>query len=161
MGVLWAQLDSRFLKVVKMTEKHDVPEMEWIVHPIKENLLKSVLLLLFLILLCIAIYIAFQTLFYVFLAVVILFGSLNTFFLPVRYALYADRVTIFFPFSKRSKPWADFKSYYIDKRGILLSPFPKPSRLENFRGMYIRFGNNKTGVVDFVKQKMGDDSVIR
>jgi len=144
-----------------MCEKQDVPKMEWVVHLLKENVLKSTLLILFLILFCIAVYLAFQIPFYAFLSAVILFGSLNTFFLPVKYSFYSDKVMIRFPFSKRSKPWRGFKSYYIDKRGILLSPFPNPSRLENFRGMYVRFGNNKAEVVDFIKQKMGDDSVRR
>ena len=137
-----------------MCEKKDVPEIEWAVHLLKENVLKSTLLILFLILICIAVYLAFQIPFYAFLSVVILFGSLNTFFLPVKYSLYPDKVMIYFPFSKRSKPWTDFKSYYIDKRGILLSPFPNPSRLENYRGIYIRFGNNKAEVVGFIKQKI-------
>jgi hypothetical protein len=144
-----------------MCEKQEVSEMEWVVHPLKENLLKSTCLILALFLLCVVIYLAFQVPFYAFLSAIILFGSLNTFFLPVRYVLYADRVTIFFPFSKRSRTWADFKSYYVDEKGILLSPFPKPSRLENFRGIYVRFGDNKSEIVDFIKKKMGDDDVVR
>jgi len=143
-----------------MCEKQDMPQMEWVVHPLKENILKSTCLILVLLLLCVAIYLAFQVPFYAFLSAVILFSSLNTFFLPVRYALYTDKVTIYFPFSKRSKPWTDFKSYYIDKKGILLSPFPKPSRLENFRGMYMRCGKNKAEIVDVIKKQMGDDNAL-
>ena len=30
----------------------------------------------------------------------------------------------------------------------------QPSRLENFRGVYVRFGNNKGAVIDFVKQQI-------
>ena len=138
-------------------ESEDAPLKEWIVHPLKENWKKSTCLILFLLSFCIAIYLAFQTSFYVILSAVVLFGSLKAFFLPVKYALYSDKVTIHSFFSKRSKPWTAFHSYYVDKNGILLSPFETPSRLENFRGVYIRFGNiDKMEIIDFIKQRMGE-----
>ena len=45
-----------------------------------------------------------------------------------------------------------FRSFYTDKNGVLLSPFIAPSRLENFRGLYITFDNNRDAVLDFVKE---------
>jgi hypothetical protein len=49
------------------------------------------------------------------------------------------------------KKWSQYRSCYPDKNGVLLSPFVRPSRLENFRGTYIRFWNNREEVVSFVK----------
>jgi hypothetical protein len=42
----------------------------------------------------------------------------------------------------------------VDKNGVLLSPFAGRSRLENFRGVYVRFGQNKDQVVNFVRSKI-------
>ncbi len=88
------------------------------------------------------------------LSVVIMLGSLSSFFLPTKYELNEDQVRIRFFFTIREKKWGMFRSYYVDKNGILLSPFERPSRLENFRGLYIRFNQNKDLVVDFVKSKI-------
>jgi hypothetical protein len=51
---------------------------------------------------------------------------------------------------KRNKKWTEFRSYYKDKNGVFLSPFPRPTRLENYRGLYIRFSENEEEVMDFV-----------
>ena len=57
-------------------------------------------------------------------------------------------------FTRQEKGWKNYKSFYVDKNGILLSPFKKPSRLENFRGVYIRFHKNKEDVINFVRDMM-------
>lgn len=134
-------------------EIQDIPEKEWMVHSLTENWKKSACLILFLFVIWVLIYLFFQSFFYVILSVVVLLCSLSSFFLPVRYAFYSDRVTIHFFLGKRSKPWSVFKHYYVDKNGVLLSPFPKPSRLDTFRGMYIRFGGNRAEIIDYIDRK--------
>lgn len=81
-------------------------------------------------------------------------GSLSPFFLPTYYELDNEKVKVKFFFNTKEKEWNMFKSFYVDKNGVLLSPFEKPSRLENFRGLYVRFNQNKEEVVDFVKSKI-------
>ena len=138
-------------------ETQDIPEKEWVVHSLTENWKKSACLIVFLLFILVSIYWMFQSLFYVILSVVVLLGSLSSFFLPVRYAFYSNRVTIHFFLGKRSKPWSVFKNYYVDKNGVLLSPFPKPSRLDTFRGMYIRFGSNRAEIIDYINRKLQRD----
>jgi hypothetical protein len=134
-------------------EIQDIPEKEWVVHSLTENWKKSACLILFLLFIWILIYSMFQSFFYMILSIVVLLGSLSSFFLPVRYTFYPDKVTIHFFLSKRSKPWSVFNNYYVDKNGVLLSPFPKPSRLDAFRGTYIRFGGNRAEIIDYVDRK--------
>ena len=58
------------------------------------------------------------------------------------------------------KPWSDFRSFYADRNGVLLSPFARPSRLENFRGVYVRFGDSKRHeILDFIQRKVRPDSI--
>ena len=46
---------------------------------------------------------------------------------------------------------------YPGRRGVLLSPFLGPSRLENFRGFYLRYGkDNKTEVDEFLAELLDD-----
>ena len=81
-------------------------------------------------------------------------GSILPYFLPTRYTLSEEGITVRSLFTRQKKRWNDYKRYYVDKHGIFLSPFEKPSRLENYRGMYIRFHKNKEDVIAFVKLKM-------
>ena len=53
------------------------------------------------------------------------------------------------------KDWKVYRSYYVDKNGVLLSPFTEPTRLENFRGLYIMFNNNRDEVASFIKARIG------
>ena len=137
-----------------MIENKDDIKLEWIVHPLIANWKVSVGLIAFLIALCTAIYFSFNSLTFLFLSIIFLVGSLSPFFFPTTYTINDDGINIKTVFRKSSKNWGYYKSYYPDKNGILLSPFPHPSRLENFRGLYVRFNNNKADVVNFVKQRL-------
>ncbi|MBM3238502.1 hypothetical protein FJZ31_19585 [Candidatus Poribacteria bacterium] len=150
-----AKRDSATRNIQSSTtnEIQDIPEKEWVVHSLTENWKKSACLILFLLFIWCSIYWMFQSFFYVILSVVVLLGSLSSFFLPVRYTFYSDKVTIHFFLGKRSKPWSVFNNYYVDKNGVLLSPFPKPSRLDAFRGTYIRFGGNRAEIIDYIDRK--------
>lgn len=129
-------------------------KLEWTVHPVKRNWKVSAGVILFLIILCAFIYYSFDSFVYLFLSVIFLAGSLSQFFFPTKYILREDCITVKSPFRKFSRQWNHFGSYYPDKNGVLLSPFPSPSRLENFRGVYIRFSYNRAEVMDFIKEKI-------
>jgi len=43
--------------------------------------------------------------------------------------------------------WADVKRMVRDSRGVNLSPLEKPSRLDAFRGVYLRFDSNEEAVL--------------
>ncbi len=85
------------------------------------------------------------------LACVIMFFSLSKFFFPTRYRLDEKGVTVKTTTQTFTRPWKQFRSYYVDPNGALLSPFAVPSRLENFRGLYITFKDNKDEVVEYIK----------
>jgi hypothetical protein len=60
-----------------------------------------------------------------------------------------------------NKDWSQFRSCYPDKNGILLSPFAHPSRLENFRGLYLMFEGNRDAVTACVKGRLAKQSQVK
>ena len=131
--------------------------LSWTVHPLVENWRKSVLLGLFLVLLLLFIYVGFQLIYVVVLSAVFLIGSLYKYFLPFHHQFDADKVIITSCCYKLERPWETFRSFYTDANGVLLSPFARPTRLENFRGVYVRFGKHSPEeIIDFITSKIKD-----
>ncbi len=133
---------------------NDEEVLRWETHPVKKSTPITILVILFLLVVWLVVYLATSSLFLTGLSVVIMLGSLSSFFLPTRYELNQKKVKIRFFLTMREREWNAFRSFYVDKNGVLLSPFAKPSRLENFRGVYVRFNRNKDQVVEFVKSKI-------
>lgn len=92
--------------------------------------------------------------FYGLLTILIMGGSLGTYFLPTDYVFYGGGVETRFIGVTRRFTWEQFRSYYDDRNGILLSPFDKPSRLENFRGVFLRYDQNHDAVIDIVRRNV-------
>ena len=128
--------------------------IKWTVYPIKSNWKVSVGLIVFLVILCVAVYFSFDSVTFLLLSAVILICSLSPFFFPTTYMLKDESVVIKSLLRTFSREWGYFKSYYPSKSGVLLSPFSLPSRLENFRGLYIRFSDNRSEVLDFIGRKI-------
>ena len=129
--------------------------LSWTVHPLVENWRKSVLLGLFLVLLLFIIYLGFQLIYVTVLSAIFLIGSLYKYFLPFHHHFEADRLVITSCCSKMERPWETFRSFYVDANGVLLSPFAHPTRLENFRGVYVRFGKHSPEeIVNFITSKI-------
>ncbi len=128
--------------------------LKWSSHPVRKRTLISILVILFLFVVWLVVYLTTSSLLLTVLSVVIILGSLSSFFLPTHYELDQKKVRVRFFLTTREREWDAFRSFYVDKNGVLLSPFEKPSRLENFRGIYVRFNQNKDQVVDFVKSNI-------
>ncbi len=116
----------------------DVEGVEWHSYPVRENRKKALLAVFFLLFFWSSIYFTLG-LFWLLISLLLLGGSVLPFFTVTRYKLDGEGVTVKKPFYTIRRGWGHFRSYYPDGNGILLSPFSEPSRLENFRGLYIRY----------------------
>ena len=128
--------------------------LTWTSHPLRRNKRNTLLVILFVILAPVIVFFSTNSLFFLLLSLVILLGSLSSFFLPTTYEFSQERIKVKFFINTREMEWGKYRSFYVDKNGVLLSPFVKPSRLENFRGIYIRFEQNKDEVVNFIQQRI-------
>lgn len=77
------------------------------------------------------------------------------FVLPTAFTIKEKSITVEFMFSKKDYEFSRFKSCYPDNSGVLLSPFSSPSRLENFRGLYVRYGREeREKILGMIREKM-------
>jgi hypothetical protein len=90
------------------------------------------------------------------ISLILIGGSILPYFLPTNYELSENGISVRSVFTRQKKSWSQFRSFSVDNHGVFLSPFTKPSRLENFRGLYIRFHGNRDEVVAFVKRMISD-----
>ena len=95
-----------------------------------------------------------STTYFTFIAVLLVWGQVAGFFLPTRFAVTGDGVSVRGLVTRREKGWAEFRSYHADREGLLLSPFLERSRLERFRGVSLQFHGNREEVVEFVERMM-------
>lgn len=132
--------------------------LEWSVFPFMENMRRSIIVVVIIAGVAALVYLAFREIFLVILSVAILFASLHAYFSRTRYRLDSSGVTVRTLSVKTAKPWSHFKKYYADDRGITLSPFAGPSRLEPFRSVRLLYGSNKDEVVAFVSKRIDGDA---
>jgi len=85
----------------------------------------------------------------------LLFLGLREYFLPVRYKLDENGVHIDYLLWSRRKTWKDIRRVVPQKRGMLLSPFPAASRLEAYRGLYLRYDGHREEVLRVIKRFAG------
>lgn len=128
--------------------------ISWQVHRAKETpkktLYVSIILGLFIIFLTV-----FYGLFWALLAIIVLFASLNAYFLPITYTLTDTEIIIDKKLFKNKLEWSRFRKYYLTTTGIVLSPFTKRNFLDNFRGVHLLLPNENTeAIISFIKKKL-------
>lgn len=137
----------------------DPSVLRWRSHPFMRKKMVSFLVILCLVAVWVSVYLTTFSTLMTLVSFFILVGALSPFFLPTDYELTSDKIKVKFFFSQKEKDWNFYRSFYVNKNGVLLSPFEGPSRLENFRGIYIRFNQNKEQVVKFVSSKIEKQEV--
>ena len=91
------------------------------------------------------------------LAVGVMVASLADFLFPVRYTITHEKASCRMLVNRTEIRWADVKRCYLDDFGVKLSPLDQRSRLEAFRGVYLRFADNKDEVIETVKSLRSSD----
>ena len=139
----------------KQTEEiAETAELTWKVHPFKESVKTSVIVIAIIILICGIVYIIFRQIFWPILSFVFLFLSLTSFFFPTTFYLDEKGVKVKRAITTITRPWSAFRGFYWDKNGVQLTPFTYPSRLDSYRGLFLRFDNNMEEVLEFINQHL-------
>ncbi|MCH7691549.1 MAG: hypothetical protein IIA17_10975 [candidate division Zixibacteria bacterium] len=124
----------------------------WSCHPVRKRPLVSVLVTLFVIFAVAYVYYSFDSVGFALLTLIVFSLSLARYYFPTHYRLSEKGVTIKTPTQTISKQWSEYRSFYPDKNGVLLSPFVEPSRLENFRGIYLMYGGKREQIISYINK---------
>jgi len=135
-------------------KKPGEPLLDFVCHPARRDTRITTLVTIFIVVCIVIVWLISFSPLLTGLAVLILFGSLAGFYFPTRYIIYDDHLLVKTKMQTLRKDWSQYRSYYPDKNGVLLSPFGRPTRLENFRGLYVKFAGNREEVMDIVRSKI-------
>lgn len=124
----------------------------WKSHPAKERPIAAIFVILFCLFMFYFVYIYTHSFMMLSVAFIVMFFSLSSFFFPTSYTIdHKARMKCLF--TRKERNMTAFRAVYPGKKGVLLSPYVVPTRLENFRGFYLRYGkDNKEEVDDYLKQ---------
>ena len=124
--------------------------MRWRVLPCARDWRLTTATVVLLLLVLAVVYFAFGHVGWVAISGVLLLASLSSFFFPTTYTLDDEGVAVRGLFGTTRRHWRALRSHRVDAHGVLLSPLSGPSRLEGFRGVYLRFHNNRGQVMTIV-----------
>ena len=124
----------------------------WTVHPLlQESRFKSTSLIAIISILSVTVGSSFEGTGWGFLTFAVLTAAMSRYFLPTRYTLNDQGVTISHLGNRKHLPWAGFHRAVPQPDGVFLSPFNSPHRLDTFRGCFIRFRDNQNEVLNVVQ----------
>ena len=127
-------------------------ELRWASHPLRDEARgKSAALILVIVGFSSGVWWSLENPAYGLVALIVLTVAMSRFFLPVRYSLTDQAVTVTHVGITRQMPWARFRNFYVHPDGVFLSPFVRPSRLDAFRGCFLRFHRNREEVLAVVR----------
>ncbi len=123
----------------------DPEKLAWRVHPAADRLGLGIVVFGLIVALSVLVGFWMEGIYWSFFAFAVLFLSLEAFFLPSRFELTADGVTVHKPFSNMTRPWDHFRRVVFDPVGVTLSPFARRHWLESYRAVRLRFGTPERG----------------
>lgn len=136
--------------------KQQKPLYDWVFHPARANRLVTSLVTVFLFLLLVIVYWLTESRLFTIIGAVVLLASMRSFYFPTTYKLYDDYIEVIYTISRTKKNWEMYRSIYPERNGVFLSTFTRPSRLENFRGLFLRYGEGDPDrILGIVKSKIG------
>ena len=122
----------------------------------KDNIKKSILVSLFLFFFLTILLIFWGFLWFLF-TFLLFFVTLNNYFFKITYQLDEEGITIEKIFFKNYRQWKEFKKILYTQNGLVLSPFPYKTYLDNFRGIHIFLPKSPTirkAIIDFINKKI-------
>lgn len=120
------------------------PLLTWSSYPAVENPRTTLLVSIFLIFIGVILWTIFKNtpLYYV-LGVLMLFIGIIPYFVETKYSFFEDHLLVNYPLVKIEKKYEEYGCFYFDKKGVMLSTFKSPRRLDAFRGQSVRLSKSQ------------------
>ena len=123
-----------------MTADAGEARLTWRVHPAAERPALTVIVSLLILAVALLAAAWMRGLYWGGFALLVLFLSLESYFLPTRYTVDAAGVRVTKIFSRVERPWNAFRGAWFDRVGVTLSPYSRRHWLEPYRALRVRWG---------------------
>jgi len=127
-----------------------VGALTWTVHPAREQPVKTALLLGFIAALLAIAYLAFGSLGYSLIALVVLTGALLPYLAPTTYTLDEGGVSVRTPLGTQHRTWREFRSFRRAEGQVVLCTRRVSSATDRFRACRLVLARNEPDVVGFL-----------
>lgn len=124
--------------------------LRWTVHLLREQPQKAWIAAAIMLLASVVVGVAFRSAGMGLLALVLLWLATRDYWLPVRYSVDEKGATVRYFGAAFDIAWERVKYVTVTSEGVKLSPLPPRSRLEPFRGVYLRFADNREQVLEAI-----------
>lgn len=132
--------------------------MAWTIHPVRERPRLGVLVLGIILAMCVGSWFWTKHAFWPFFSFAVLFLSLESFYFPTRFMLEEEKLTVIRRFSRSEREWGIFRRCIVDRDGMTLSPYRKPSFMDGYRSIRLRWGSvDRAQVVAFIRGRLAPD----
>ena len=131
-----------------------VQPLTWLVFRAKETPRKTVLASILILAILVFVAVAYKDVLMVLLAILIFALALNSYFLPTRYTLDVNSVTIDKQFFRYARRWSEFRSFVRTSGGVVISPFSNWTYLDNFRGIHLLLPRDPTAVLKYLADRL-------
>jgi hypothetical protein len=135
-------------------EQSATPTLSWRSFPFLEKRVQGISVLIFILAVLAGIWFWTYEWYMVALGAIFLFGTLASYFFPTKFTLSDDGVELRRLGRSVRRGWDEFRSFYADKRGLMLSTFDRVSRMDAFRGFNIHFSGNRDAVIAYVEKHL-------
>ncbi len=141
---IMAKKEKRRRKFVKQEQVAAQPLMEWTVHMARKQPVKAVATIA-IVAFVLAVGWIWVHPFIAFLMALFLLNAVGEFLFPVRYRVTKEGVEVSSFLRDRKIRWEQVRRLDISSDSLFLSPYPKPSRLDNLRGVWLHWDGEPEG----------------
>jgi len=132
--------------------------LQWVCHPVRERPVAGILVGCVVLAFSVGVHLSFGDPVLTGVAAVVLALSVAPFYLPTRYRIADDKVSIRSTFGRKEKSLKLYRRLVADRYGALLSPFDRPSRLDRFHGLNLRFDSaDRDRVLEFLGRRLAEN----
>jgi hypothetical protein len=124
--------------------------LQWTVHLLRQRPRKAWGAATIIVLASLLVGVAFRSAGMGLLALVLLWLATRDYWLPVRYTVGDSGARVRYLGAMFDISWDRVKYVTVSPDGVKLSPLPPRSRLEPFRGVYLRFADNREQVLEAI-----------
>ena len=127
---------------------------DWTVHPLSRGGFRRVIFVFTLIVIPIGVWEVFQHIAWAVFATLFLLGTLSAYWLPTRFTIDDEGISVQRWFWRKRKLFRDLKRVERDPNGLFVSPFPSRSRLDGHRGMLLMEPEPRDEVEKYIRERI-------